>query len=259
MLARCRARRQAPGADRRRAGNRQNPPGGGIVRMVLAPGRRGGARAMLLRLRPPRLRSHRRLAAVGAFERRLRATGPGAARGTGARDAGDTGAVPSHPTAAAPGGELGAAAFLPRPERGVRQGPRTPAPADRRLAVVRCGLLRMAALAVSQRHGVTNPGGRHRAARRDRTDSPARRPVERPAPVRASRGASPFASQRRRDRGVGGPGGRTPAGCRRSGRPLPGDERQSPVRGGKRARGVAQSRCKGRGPVRPPRRPAYTP
>ena len=64
MLARGRARRQAPGADRRRARNRQDPPGRGIVRMVLTPGGRRGARAMLLRLRPPRVRSHRRLAAV---------------------------------------------------------------------------------------------------------------------------------------------------------------------------------------------------
>ena len=64
--------------------------------------------------RPSRLRSHRRLAAVGAVERRVRATGPGAARGTGARDAGDTGAVSGHPTAASPRGELGTAPLLPR-------------------------------------------------------------------------------------------------------------------------------------------------
>ena len=92
MLARRRARRHASGADPGRAGNRQIPPGRGIVRMVLAPGGRGGARAMLLRAGPSRLRSHRRLAAVGAVERRVRATGPGATRGTGARDAGDSGA-----------------------------------------------------------------------------------------------------------------------------------------------------------------------
>src|SRR5260370_40819796 len=116
---------------------------------VGAGGGRGGWR-MRLRLRPARLRSHRRVAAVGAPERRVCATGPGAARGTGARDARDTGAVPGYPTAAPPRRKLGTAPLLPCPQCGVRQGSRTPAPADRRLAVVRSGLLRMAALAVSQ-------------------------------------------------------------------------------------------------------------
>ena len=236
VLARSRARRHAVGADSGRAGHRKVPPGRGIVRVVLAPGRRRGACQMLFRLWPPRLRSHCRMAPVGAFERRVFAIGPGAARRTRTRPAGDSDGEPGHPTAAAPHRELGTAALLCRPERGLCQGPRPAPPADRRPAVVRSGLLRMAAFAVPRRHGLTNSGGGHGAARRDRPDSPARQSVERSAPVRAGRGASALAAHCRRDRGIGRPGGQPPARCRRFGRSLPCDQGQSAVRGGECAR-----------------------
>src|SRR5882757_7550719 len=109
--------------------------------MVLAPGRRRGASALLLHLWPPRLRSHCRLAAVGTLECRLLPIGPGADGGTGTCAAGDSGGEPGDPTAATPYGKLGTAALLCRPERGVRQGARSTSPADRRLAVVRSGFL----------------------------------------------------------------------------------------------------------------------
>ena len=112
VLARCRARRHAAGADPGRAGHREIPAGGGIVRMVLAPGRRRGACALLFRVWPPRLRSHCRLAAIGAVERRMFAVGPGATRRTGSRAAGDPGGAPGDPTAASPDRELGAPPLL---------------------------------------------------------------------------------------------------------------------------------------------------
>ena len=94
----------------------------------------------------------------------------------------------------------------------------------------------MAAFAVPRRHGLTNSGGGHGAARRDRPDSSARQSGERAAPVRAGRGASALAADCRRDRGTGRPGGQPPARCRRFGRSLPHDQGQSAVRGGECAR-----------------------
>ena len=153
--------------------------------MVLAPGGRRGACQMLFRLWPPRLRSHCRLAAIGAFERGVFPVGPGATRRTGTRVLPEI--LAENPAIQRPQPlteSVGTAALLCRPERGLRQGPRAAAAADRRPAVVRSGLLRMAAFVVPRRHGVTNSGGGHGAAGRDRTDSPARQPVERSAPVR---------------------------------------------------------------------------
>ena len=170
--------------------------------MVLPPGGRRGACALLFRVWPPRLRSHSRLAAVGAVECRVFAAGPGATRRAGPGAAGDPGAAPVDPTAASPNGKLGAPALLCRPERGVRQGTRAAAPAHRRPAVVRSRLVRMAAFAIARRLHLTDSGSRHGAVRRDRPHPPARGPVERPAPNRTGCGTPALAADRRRDRGT---------------------------------------------------------
>ena len=229
--------------------------------MVLPSGGRRGACALLFRVWPPRLRTHSRLAAVGAVECRVFAVRPGATRRTGAGAAGDPGAAPVDPTAASPNGKLGAPALLCRPERGVRQGPRAAAPADRRPAVVRSRLVRMAAFAIARRLDLTDSGSGHGAVRRDRPHPPARGPVERPAPNRTGCGTPALAADSRRDRGIGGSGGQPPARCGRFERPLSRDEGQSAFRRGERARRIARSECESSRRHREPepRRPAFTP